>query len=101
MTHKYINFMGLDFNKVAEMKNRLLGLRNEYKSTMITLTMNYFIFAVLWITFLSAMTTYLSLLIINFAFLWMLTCIHSCISKKHLNDELNRFLPRQTVLAYC
>ncbi len=82
MTYKHINFMGLDFNKIAEMKNRSLDLKYEYKSTMMTLTMSYSIFVALWITFLNVMTTYRSQLIINFACLWMLTCIHSCISKK-------------------
>lgn len=84
MTYKYINFMGLDFNKLAEIKKRSLDLKNDYKSTMMTLMMSYSIFVALWITFLNAMTTYLSLLIINFAYLWMLMCIQSYISKKIL-----------------
>ncbi|WP_240152529.1 hypothetical protein [Erwinia amylovora] len=82
MAYKHINFMGLDFNKIAEMKKSFTGFKNEYKSTMMTLTMSYSIFVALWITFLNAMTAYLSRLIINFACLWMLTCIHSCISEK-------------------
>ncbi|SVW07415.1 Uncharacterised protein [Klebsiella pneumoniae] len=82
MTHKYINFMGLDFNKVAEMKKSFTGFEKRIQINNDNFDDELFYFAVLWITFLSAMTTYLSLLIINFAFLWMLTCIHSCISKK-------------------
>ena len=29
MTHKYINFMGLDFNKVAEMKKSFTGFEKR------------------------------------------------------------------------
>lgn len=82
MTYKHINFMGLDFNKIAEMKKSFTGFEIRIQINNDDFDDELFYFVALWITFLNVMTTYRSQLIINFACLWMLTCIHSCISKK-------------------
>ncbi|WP_447872677.1 hypothetical protein [Serratia fonticola] len=76
MMSDYINFMGLNFNKVAEKKRSFSGLDKEEGITPDDFEEDMFSSVVLWTTFSRHMTTYHFRHIINSVYLLTLICTY-------------------------